>query len=183
RFFAILVFCLLLAFVIGENDLRVAEVDPGGFERAMILTENANFSRGAASVFPCASRRLVSFHHCSTDHAALRTELLLQLFFQTLHLLAEITCFIEIPVPFVFVPGCPRMTLRSFLFCELDGDLLLLALAQNRERYVRAVRKRLQELSQLTRFDQNLVVQHFENIVLLNARSRGRAIGYNVLDD
>src|SRR5437660_1694138 len=125
----------------------------------MILTENANFARGAAGVFARASRRLVSFHHCSMDHAALCTELLLQLFFQTLHVLTEITCVIEVPLPFVFVPRRPGMTLRSFLLCELDGHLLLLALAQNRKRHVGAVRERLQELSQLTRFDQNLVVQ------------------------
>ena len=64
------------------------------------------------------------------------------------------------------------MTLRSFFLCELDGDLLLLSLAQNRERHVRAVRECLQEFPQLARFDQNLLVEHFENIVLLNARRR-----------
>ena len=125
----------------------------------------------------------MSFHHCSTDDAALCTELFLQLFLQTLHLLAEIPRIIKIPPPVMFVPRCPGMTLWSFLLCKLDGDLLLLSLAQDRQCHVGAIGKRLQELSQLTRFDQNLVIQHFENIVLLNACSRSRAVRNNVLDD
>jgi hypothetical protein len=75
------------------------------------------------------------------------------------------------------------MTLRSFFVFELYGHHLLLALSQKSERHVRAVRESLHELPQIARLDQNLVVEHFENIVLLNARNRCRAIGHNVLDD
>src|SRR6266542_728678 len=72
--------------------------------------------------------------------------------------------------------------LRHFLFGELDGDLLLLSLAQNRERYIGAFRKGLEELSQLAGLDQNLIVQHLENVVLLNCGLGGWTIGHHIID-
>jgi hypothetical protein len=113
-FFSIHIFQLHLAFIVRKNDLRLAEVDPCSLQCAVVFAQNANFPRGAAGVFPCLSCRLMSFHHCSTDHAPLCPELLLQLFFQTLHLFAEITCVIKIPVRFVFISRRPGMALRSF---------------------------------------------------------------------
>ena len=80
-FFSIHIFQLHLAFIVRENDFCLAEVDPGSFECAIVFTQNANFPSGAPGVFPRTSCRLVSFHHRSTDHAALFPELFLQLFF------------------------------------------------------------------------------------------------------
>src|SRR4029077_10623827 len=68
------------------------------------------------------------------------------------------------------------MPLRHFLFREFNGKLLLLSLAQDSQRHFSSFGESLQQLSQLTRLDQNLVVQHFENVVLLNARGSSRAV-------
>src|SRR5207253_8490763 len=137
-------------------DLRFPEVDPCSLECAVVFTQDTNSPRSTTGVFSRASCRLVSFHHCSADHAALCAELFLQLFLQTLHLLAEIACIIKIPLPVMFVHERPGVTLWSFLLCKFDGGLLLLSLAQDRQCHVGAIGKRLQELSQLTRFDQNV---------------------------
>ncbi len=50
------------------------------------------------------------------------------------------------------------MSLRHFFPDEFSGKLLFLSLAQHSERHFRSVGESLQELSQLTRLDQNLVV-------------------------
>src|SRR5205823_12396045 len=62
-------------------------------------------------------------------------------------------------------------------------QLLLLSLAQDSERYVRSFGESLQKLSQLARLDQNLVVQHFEDVVLLNSSSSSRTVRLDVIDN
>src|SRR5262249_8986435 len=47
----------------------------------------------------------------------------------------------------------------------------------------RSFGKSLQQLSQLTRLNQNLVVQHLEDVVLLNAGSRSRAVRLDIIDN
>src|SRR5205823_8586891 len=130
----------------------------------IIGAQNANLSRGAAGIFSRAFRRLMGLYHCSTDYTALRVA---QLFLQFLHLLADIACFIKIPMHVVVSSGHQRVTLRHFFLGKLNSDLLLLTLAQHRERYLSAYGESLQELSQLRWFHQNLVVQHLKDIVLL----------------
>ena len=75
------------------------------------------------------------------------------------------------------------MPLWHFFFGELGSQLLLLSLAQNSERNFRAVRESLKKLSQLTRLNENLVVQHFQNVILLNPTSSGRAVRLNVINN
>src|SRR5207253_9429904 len=164
--------------------LRFAEVDLRGPERSVVFAQNANLSRSPTGIFPWASRRLVSLHYRPTDDAALRiAQLLLQLFFQLLHLLAEIARLVEIPMPIVVSSRNHGVTLWHFFFGKLSGDLLLLALAQDCERHLCAFRESLQQPSQLARFDQNLVVQHLEDVVLLDACRRGRAVRLHIIDD
>ena len=112
----------------------------------------------------------MSLYHCSTDYPALRVaQLFFQLFLQFLHLLTDIACFIKIPMHVVVSSGHRRVTLRHFFLGKFNSDLLLLTLAQDRERHLSAFGESLQELSQLRWFHQNLVVQHLKDIVLLNA--------------
>src|SRR5678815_649895 len=75
------------------------------------------------------------------------------------------------------------MPLRHFLFREFNGKLLLLSLAQDCERHFSSLGESLQELSQLTRLEQNLVIQHFEDVVLLNAGSRSGAVRLDIVND
>src|SRR5215831_20096025 len=75
------------------------------------------------------------------------------------------------------------MPLLHFLFREFNGELLLLSLAQDSKRHFRSFGKSLQELSQLTRLDQNLVVQHFEDVVLLNSSSSSGAVRLYIIDN
>src|SRR5215831_258581 len=70
------------------------------------------------------------------------------------------------------------MPLLHFLFREFNGELLLLSLAQDSKRHFRSFGKSLQELSQLTRLDQNL-----EDVVLLNASSSSGAIRFYIIDN
>src|SRR5437667_1915098 len=130
-----------------------------------------------------ASGGFVSLHHRSADNAALIAQLLFELFLEILHLVAEIACGIEIPMPIVVSAGKHRMPLRHFLFSEFNDQLLLLPLSKNGEGHFSAFGKSLEELSQLTRLDQNLVVQHFEDVVLLNARSRSGAVRLYVINN
>src|SRR5207253_5601274 len=46
-----------------------------------------------------------------------------------------------------------------------------------------ALLKSLKQFSQLTRLEQDLVVQHFENVILLHACSGGWSIGNDIVDD
>src|SRR5215813_10879504 len=119
----------------------------------MIFAENSNLPCRTLRIFPRLPRRLVSLHYRFPNDSALSAKLLVQLFFQVLHLLVELACVIKIPVPFMFATGRQGMALRFFLLCELHADLLLLPFAQKRKRYIRTVREGLQELSQLARFD------------------------------
>src|SRR6516165_185614 len=75
------------------------------------------------------------------------------------------------------------MLLLHFLFREFNGELLLLSLTQDSKRHFCSFGKSLQELSQLTRLDQNLVVQHLEDVVLLNASSSSGAVRLYIIDN
>ena len=75
------------------------------------------------------------------------------------------------------------MSLWHFFFGELGTQLLLLSFAQNSKRNFRAVREGLKKLSQLTRLNENLVVQHFQNVILLNPTSSGRAVRLDVINN
>src|SRR5262249_56289440 len=76
-------------------------------------------------------------------------------------------------MPVVVASGKQTVSLRHFFLGKFCSKLLFLSLAQDRQRHVGAIGESLQELSQLTRLDQNLVVQHFENVILLNAGRSG----------
>src|SRR5262245_33467838 len=75
------------------------------------------------------------------------------------------------------------MPLRHFLFREFNGKLLLLSLAQDSQRHFSSFGESLQQLSQLTRLNQNLVVQHFEDVVLLNASGSSGAVRLYIIDN
>src|SRR5262249_53805224 len=74
-------------------------------------------------------------------------------------------------------------SLRHFFPSKFSGKLLLLPLAQDSKRHFRSVWKGLQQLSQLARLKQNLVVQHFEDVVLLNAGSRSGTVRLDIIDN
>ena len=80
-------------------------------------------------------------------------------------------------------PGKAPCRWRHFFPGKFGGELLLLSLAQDSERHFRSFGESLQELSQLTRLDQNLVVQHFEDVVLLNASSSSGAVRLYIIDN
>ena len=61
-------------------------------------------------------------------------------------------------MPVVIAPREGTASLRHFFPDKFSGKLLLLSLAQDSERYFRSFGESLQQLSQLTRLDQNLVV-------------------------
>src|SRR6266849_8329747 len=86
-------------------------------------------------------------------------------------------------MPVVVAPGKGTASLRHFFFGKFSGELLLLSLAQDSERHFRSFGESLQELSQLARLDQNLVVQHFEDVVLSNASRSGGAVRLDIVDD
>src|SRR5436190_14140504 len=134
-----------------------------------------------------ASGGFVSLHYGSADNATLIAQLLFELFLEILHLLlhlpAQIACVIEIPMPVVVSPREGTASLRHFFSGEFSGELLLLSFAQDGERHVRSFGESLQKLSQLARLDQNLVVQHFEDVVLLNASSSSGAVRLDVIDN
>src|SRR5439155_21970197 len=67
QFFPTYSFQLHLSFAIAENDRRFAKVDLRRPQPAVILAQNTDLPRGATGIFPRASRRLVSFDHCSTN--------------------------------------------------------------------------------------------------------------------
>src|SRR5882724_119712 len=133
-----------------------------------------------------ASGGFVSLHYRSADNATLIAQLLFELFLEILHLLlhllAQIACVIEIPMPVVVSPRKSTASLRHFFPGKFSGELLLLSLAQDGERHFRSFGESLQKLSQLARLDQNLVVQHFKDVVLLNASSSSGAVRLYIID-
>src|SRR6266404_1533631 len=70
-----------------------------------------------------------------------------------------------------------------FFFRQLNGYFLLLAFAQDSERHVRSFRKTADELGKLVWIDQDLIIQHFDDVVLLHASRGCRAIWHNVVND
>ena len=86
-------------------------------------------------------------------------------------------------MPVVIAPRKGTVSLRHFFPGKFSGELLLLSLAQDSERHFRSFGESLQKLSQLTRLDQNLVVQHFEDVVLLNASSSSGAVRLYIIDN
>src|SRR5262249_5981149 len=86
-------------------------------------------------------------------------------------------------MPVVVASGKQTVSLRHFFLGKFCSKLLFLSLAQDRQRHVGAIGESLQELSQLTRLDQNLVVQHFENVILLNAGRSGGTVRLDVIDN
>ena len=80
-------------------------------------------------------------------------------------------------------PGKAPRRCGHFFLGKFSGELLLLSFAQDSERHFRSFRKSLQKLSQLTRLDQNLVVQHFEDVVLLNSSSSSGAVRLYIIDN
>src|SRR4029077_20974826 len=79
--------------------------------------------------------------------------------------------------------GKRTASLGHFFPGKFSGELLLLSLAQDGKRHLRSFGKSLQKLSQLARLDQNLVVQHFEDVVLLNASSGSGAVRLYIIDN
>src|SRR5882724_6520900 len=130
-----------------------------------------------------ASGGFVSLRYRSADNAALIAQLLFELFLEILHLLAHIARGIEIPMPVVVSPREGTASLLHFFPGKFSGELLLLSLAQDGERHFRSFGESLQKLSQLARLDQNLVVQHFEDVVLLNASSSSGAVRLYIIDN
>src|SRR5882724_2942340 len=130
-----------------------------------------------------ASGGFVSLHYRSADNATLIAQLLFELFLEILHLLAQIACVIEIPMPVVVSPREGTASLWHFFPGKFSGKLLLLSFAQDGERHFRSFWESLQKLSQLARLDQNLVVQHFEDVVLLNASSSSGAVRLYIIDN
>ena len=114
---------------------------------------------------------------------ALIAQLLFELFLEILHLPAQIACGIEIPMPIVVSPRESTASLLHFFPGKFSGELLLLSLTQDGERHFRSFGESLQKLSQLARLDQNLVVQHFEDVVLLNASSSSGAVRLYIIDN
>src|SRR5436190_2754894 len=86
-------------------------------------------------------------------------------------------------MPVVVSPREGTASLRHFFPGKFSGELLLLSFAQDGERHFRSFGESLQKLSQLARLDQNLVVQHFEDVVLLNSSSSSRAVRLHVIDN
>src|SRR4029079_8349352 len=134
----------------------------------------------STGVVPRASGRFVSLCDRFADNAAVIAQLLFELFFELLHLLLYIARGIEIPMPVVVSPRGTTTSLRHFFFGKLGGKFLFLSLAQDSEGHLGSFGKGLQQLSQLARFNQNLVVQHFEDVILLNASSCSRAVRLHV---
>src|SRR4029077_6476352 len=95
-----------------------------------------------------------------------------------LHLLAELS-----HVPAVLESREKCVPLWHLLFRQFRGDLLLLAFAQNRQGHGCSILKSLQEFPQLIWIDQDLVVQHFQNIVLLKTSRGRRTVGYHIIDN
>src|SRR5436190_21443937 len=86
-------------------------------------------------------------------------------------------------MPVMVASGKEIMSLWRFFFGELGSQLLLLSLAQNSQCNFRAVREGLKKLSQLTRLNENLVVQHFQDVILLNPSSSGGAVRLDVINN
>ena len=80
----------------------------------------------------------VSLCHRVADNAALIAQLLFELFLEILHLLAQIACLIEIPMPVVVSPREGTASLRHFFPGKFSGELLLLSLAQDGECHFRS---------------------------------------------
>src|SRR6266487_4825193 len=60
-----------------------------------------------------------------------------------------------------------------FFFRQLNGYFLLPAFAQDSQRHVRSFRKTAHEFGKLVWIDQDLIVQHFDDVVLLYASGLG----------
>ena len=129
------------------------------------------------------------------NHFALVADLFLQVFLQILKALLEIaeidiakihSAEVEIAVveveSKVMTPGHIAAPANFFLH-QLHADFLLLTFAHNSERDGLALLKSLKQFSQLTRLEQDLVVQHFENVILLNPGRGGRSIGNDIVND
>ena len=86
-------------------------------------------------------------------------------------------------MPVVVSPRESTASLLHFFLGKFSGELLLLSLAQDGERHFRSFGESLQKFSQLTRLDQNLVVQHFEDVVLLNASGSSGAVRLYIIDN
>src|SRR6476660_5363622 len=98
-------------------------------------------------IVTCASGGFVSLRHCFADNAALIAQLIFELFLEILHLLAQIACGIEIPMPVVVSPREGTASLRHFFPGKFSGELLLLSLAQDSERHFRSFGESLQQFS------------------------------------
>src|SRR4029077_4182978 len=109
-------------------------------------------------IVACASGSFVSLRYRFADNAALITQLFFELFLEVPHLPVEVAGGIEIPIPVMITPGEGTASLRHFFPDKFSGDLLFLSLAQDSQRCFRFFGESLQQLSQLTRLDQNLVV-------------------------
>src|SRR5262249_10160038 len=109
--------------------------------------------------------------------------LLFELLLDVLHLLFQISCGIETPMAVVVCPRERTASVRDFFLGKFSSELLLLSLAQDGERHFRSFGESLQKLSQLARLDQNLVVQHFEDVILLNASSSRGAVWLNIINN
>src|SRR5712692_8623935 len=84
------------------------------------------------------------------------------------------------------MPMTPRTevgALRNFLFDKLHTRFLFLSFAQERKRYSRAFRIAAYQFCQLVRLGKNLIVQHFNDVVLLDSRCGGRSVRYDVVND
>src|SRR6476659_1074392 len=134
-------------------------------------------------IVTCASGGFVSLRHRVADNSALIAQLIFELFLEVLHLLAQVACGIEIPIPVVVSPREGTASLGHFFPGKFSGELLLLSLAQDGKRHFRSLGETLQELSQLARLDQNLVIQHFEDVVLLNSSSSSGAVRLYIIDN
>src|SRR4029077_11254681 len=101
-------------------------------------------------VVACASGSFVSLRYRFADNSALITQLLFELFLEVPHLPVEVAGGIEIPIPVMITPGEGTASLRHFFPDEFSGELLLLSLAQDSQRYFCSFGESLQQISHLT---------------------------------
>ncbi len=72
--------------------------------------------------------------------------------------------------------------LRHFFLAQLDGDFFFFPFAQHGQRDVCAFGVTAHQLGELLGFGEDLVVQHFDDVVLLHAGRRCRAVRHHVID-
>src|SRR5262249_49608946 len=116
--------------------------------------------------------------------------LIAELFLQVTHLFLQIVHAeivpivpIEIEIEMGAPATAPFRALWNLFLPQLNPDLFLLAFTQDGQRDSGAFRITANELRELVGLGENLVVQHFENVVLLDA-GRGRwTVGNNVIND